>query len=106
MIFFIIKEKIWQNENNLYEKSGIFIFIKNIYKNSNIRKQILNKKVELFFHEINELIQSYALINLKTNFEFYSQINRENKLIISTNDNNNIFLGRLEIISSKILLIN
>ena len=64
--------------------SGTLILIKNIYKNNNLRKQILKKNVDLFLHEISELIQSYVIINLKTNFEFYSQINGENKLIIST----------------------
>ena len=81
--------------------SGTLILIKNIYKNNNLRKQILKKNVDLFLHEISELIQSYVIINLKTNFEFYSQINGENKLIISTNDSNNSFLGRLEVIFGK-----
>ena len=81
--------------------SGTLILIKNIYKNNNLRKQILKKNVEFFLHEISELIQSYVIINLKTNFEFYSQLNGENKLIISTNDSNNSFLGRLEVIFGK-----
>ena len=83
------------------EISGTLILIKNIYKSNNLRKQILKKNVDFFLHEISELIQSYVIINLKTNFEFYSQLNGENKLIISTNDSNNSFLGRLEVIFGK-----
>ena len=95
------QRKCWQNKNNNNEKSGTLLLIKNIYKNNNLRKQILVKNVELFLREISELIQSYVIINLKTNFEFYSQLNGENKLIISTNDSNNTFLGRLEVIFGK-----
>ena len=61
----------------------------------------MKKNVDVFLNEISELIQSYVIINLKTNFEFYSQLNGENKLIISTNDSNNTFLGRLEVIFGK-----
>ena len=98
---FYNQRKCWKNKNNINEKSGTLLLIKNIYKNNNLRKQILNKNVELFLHEISELIQSYVIINLKTNFEFYSQLNGENKLIISTNDSNSSFLGRLEVIFGK-----
>ena len=103
------QRKFWKKNNNgisdrnIVNKqvSGTLILIKNIYKKNNLRKQILQKNVDLFLHEISELIQSYVIINLKTNFEFYSQINGENKLIISTNDSNNSFLGRLEVIFGK-----
>ena len=95
------QRKSWINKNNPNEKSGTLLLIKNIYKNNNLRKQILTKNVELFLHEISELIQSYVIINLTTNFEFYSQLNGVNKLIISTNDSNNTFLGRLEVIFGK-----
>ena len=98
---FYNQRKSWQNKNNVNEKSGTLILIKNIYKNNNLRKQILSKNIELYLHEISELIQSYVIINLKTNFEFYSQLNGQNKLIISTNDSNNSFLGRLEVIFGK-----
>ena len=98
---FYNQRKCWQNKNNHNEKSGTLILIKNIYKSNNLRKQILSKNVDLFLHEISELIQSYVIINLKTNFEFYSQLNGENKLIISTNDSNNTFIGRLEVIFGK-----
>ena len=77
---------------NQFAKVGIII---------GIHKQILKKNVDVFLNEISELIQSYVIINLKTNFEFYSQLNGENKLIISTNDSNNTFLGRLEVIFGK-----
>ena len=70
------------NEEETKFVSGTLILIKNIYKNNNLRKQILKKNVDLFLHEISELIQSYVIINLKTNFEFYSQLNGENKLPI------------------------
>ena len=98
---FYNQRKSWINKNNTNEISGTLLLIKNIYKNNNLRKQILNKNVDVFLHEISELIQSYVIINLKTNFEFYSQIKGENKLIISTNDSNNSFLGRLEVIFGK-----
>ena len=99
------QRKFWKKNKNLNGDcgvvSGTLLLIKNIYKNNNLRKQILKKNVELYLHEISELIQSYVMINLKTNFEFYSQVNGENKLIISTNDSNNSFLGRLEVIFGK-----
>ena len=98
---FYNQRKSWQNKKKNNEKSGTLLLIKNIYKNNNLRKQILNKNVELFLHEISELIQSYVIINLKTNFEFYSQMKGENKLIIATNDSNNSFLGRIEVIFGK-----
>ena len=98
---FYNQRKSWINKKNNNEISGTLLLIKNIYKNNNLRKQILNKNVDLFLHEISELIQSYVIINLKTNFEFYSQIKGENKLIISTNDSNNSFIGRLEVIFGK-----
>ena len=93
------QRKFWKkNESNI---SGTLILIKNIYKNNNLRKQILQKNSDIYLHEISELIQSYVIINLKTNFEFYSQVNGDNKLIISTNNSNNTFLGRLEVIFGK-----
>ena len=101
------QRKSWKKNVNgecgidIEEISGTLILIKNIYKKNNLRKQILQKNVDVFLHEISELIQSYVIINLKTNFEFYSQLNGENKLIISTNDSNNSFLGRLEVIFGK-----
>ena len=77
---FYNQRKFWKknkkvNDDNEEESkfvSGTLILIKNIYKNNNLRKQILKKNVDLFLHEISELIQSYVIINLKTNFEFYS----------------------------------
>ena len=98
---FYNQRKSWKKNNNSSEISGTLLLIKNIYKNNNMRKQILNKNVDLFLNEISELIQSYVIINLKTNFEFYSQMKGENKLIISTNDSNNSFLGRLEVVFGK-----
>ena len=106
---FYNQRKFWKknksiNGDNISEQekiSGTLILIKNIYKSNNLRKQILKKNVDVFLNEISELIQSYVIINLKTNFEFYSQLNGENKLIISTNDSNNTFLGRLEVIFGK-----
>ena len=99
------QRKFWKKNKNLDGDcgfvSGTLLLIKNIYKNNNLRKQILKKNVDLYLHEISELIQSYVMINLKTNFEFYSQLNGENKLIISTNNSNNSFLGRLEVIFGK-----
>ena len=93
------QRKFWKkNESNI---SGTLILIKNIYKTNNLRKQILQKNSDIYLHEISELIQSYVIINLKTNFEFYSQVNGDNKLIISTNNSNNTFLGRLEVIFGK-----
>ena len=98
---FYNQRKCWKNKNNPNEISGTLILIKNIYKSNNLRKQILSKNIELFLNEISELMQSYVIINTKTNFEFYSQLKGENKLIISTNDSNSSFLGRLEVIFGK-----
>ena len=95
------QRKSWGNDNNPNEKSGTLLLIKNIYKNNNLRKQILSKNVEFFLHEISELVQSYVIINLKTNFEFFSQFKGDNKLIISTKNSSNTFLGRLEVIFGK-----
>ena len=95
------QRKCWKSKNNPNEISGTLILIKNIYKSNNLRKQILSKNVDLFLNEISELMQSYVIINTKTNFEFYSQLKGENKLIISTNDSNSSFLGRLEVIFGK-----
>ena len=93
---FFSQRKNW-NINN----SGTLIYIKNIYKNNSLRKEILSKNTEIYLREISELIQSYVIINLNTNFDFYSQINGDNKLIISTNDSNNTFIGRLEVVFGK-----
>ena len=98
---FYNQRKCWKNKNNPNEISGTLILIKNIYKGNNLRKQILSRNIELFLNEISELMQSYVIINTKTNFEFYSQLKGENKLIISTNDSNSSFLGRLEVIFGK-----
>ena len=98
---FYNQRKCWKNKNNPNEISGTLILIKNIYKSNNLRKQILSRNIELFLNEISELMQSYVIINTKTNFEFYSQLKGENKLIISTNDSNSSFLGRLEVIFGK-----
>jgi len=98
---FYNQRKCWKSKENPKEVSGTLILIKNIYKSNNLRKQILSRNIELFLNEISELMQSYVIINTKTNFEFYSQLKGENKLIISTNDSNSSFLGRLEVIFGK-----
>ena len=98
---FYNQRKCWKSKENPKEVSGTLILIKNIYKSNNLRKQILSRNIELFLNEISELMQSYVIINTKTNFEFYSQFKGENKLIISTNDSNSSFLGRLEVIFGK-----
>lgn len=98
---FYNQRKCWKSKENPKEISGTLILIKNIYKSNNLRKQILSRNIELFLNEISELMQSYVIINTKTNFEFYSQLKGENKLIISTNDSNSSFLGRLEVIFGK-----
>ena len=98
---FYNQRKCWKRKENPKEVSGTLILIKNIYKSNNLRKQILSRNIELFLNEISELMQSYVIINTKTNFEFYSQLKGENKLIISTNDSNSSFLGRLEVIFGK-----
>ena len=51
-------------------------------------------------------MQSYTIINTNIKIDFYSEINGENKGIISTIKNDNTMLKRISLFLEKILQIN
>ena len=92
---FYIQRQIW---NNI---SGTIFIINNIYKNNKLRSQILEGKQNKYINEITELMQSYTIINTNIKIDFYSEINGENKGIISTIKNDNTMIKRISIVFGK-----
>ena len=92
---FYIQRQIWNNV------SGTILIINNIYKNNKLRSQILEGKQNKYINEITELMQSYTIINTNIKIDFYSEINGENKGIISTIKNDNTMLKRISIVFGK-----
>ena len=92
---FLSQRKIW---NNI---SGTIFLITNIYKNNKLRKEMMSKQKMNYVNEIIDLMQSYTIINLKVNFEFYSQLNQVNKLLIRTSDKDDSMIKRIEIVFGK-----
>ena len=81
--------------------SRTILIIKNIYENNKLRSQILEAKQKKCMNEITELMQSYTIINTNIKIDFYSEINRENKGIISTIKNDNTMIKRISIVFGK-----
>ena len=77
------------------------MIIKNIYENNKLRSQILEGKQNKYINEITELMQSYTIINTNIKIDFYSEINGENKGIISTIKNDNTMIKRISIVFGK-----
>ena len=92
---FYIQRQIWNNV------SGTILIINNIYKNNKLRSQILEGKQNKYINEITELMQSYTIINTNIKIDFYSEINGENKGIISTIKNDNTMIKRISIVFGK-----
>ncbi len=92
---FYIQRQIWKNI------SGTIFIINNIYKNNKLRSQILEGKQNKFINEITELMQSYTIINPHIKIDFYSEVNGENKGIISTIKNDDTMIKRISIIFGK-----
>jgi DNA mismatch repair protein MutL len=89
--------KIWNKQ------SGTIIIIENIFKNNQLRKNIITGKKENILNEITDLIQSYAIINTEVNFEYFSEVNGKNQLILNTiNKKLSTVNSKIEIMRNRI----
>jgi DNA mismatch repair protein PMS2 len=95
---FLSNRKIWENQ------SGTIIIIENIFKNNLLRKKVVLNKRDSILNEIIDLVQSYAIIRTEINFEFFSEIDGKNELVLNTINRKSlqINLNKIDIMRNRI----
>lgn len=95
---FLSNRKIWENQ------SGTIIIIENIFKNNLLRKKVILNKRESILNEVIDLVQSYAIIRTEINFEFFSEVDGKNELVLNTinRKSQQINLNKIDIMRNRI----